>query len=89
MKPTAWFGTLASFGHWWAARDQVLVDVTSVNRLKTLTLHAPDMITGLTLEVPAGWQLGPNQGAGTMASQSGRQILLPGFKGQLQLQFVW
>ena len=88
MQPNAWFGTLASFGHWWAARDQVLMDVTTANRLKTLTLRAPDIITGLTLEVPAGWQLAPNPGAGTVPSQSGRQVLLPGFKGKLQLQFV-
>ena len=88
MKPTAWFGTLASFGDWWAARDQVLMDVTTANGLKTLTLRAPDMISGLTLEVPAGWQLAPNPGAGTVPSQSGRQVLLPGFKGQLQLQFA-
>ena len=88
MQPNAWFGTLASFGHWWAARDQVLMDVTTANRLKTLTLRALDMTTGLTLEVPAGWQLALNPGAGTVPSQSGRQVLLPGFKGKLQLQFV-
>ena len=64
------------------------MDVTTANGVKTLTLRAPDMIAGLTLEVPAGWQLAPNPGAGTVPSQSGRQVLLPGFKGQLQLQFA-
>ena len=64
------------------------MDVSTANGHKTLTLRAPDLITGLTLEVPAGWQLAANPGTGTVPSQSGRQVLLPGFKGQLQLQFA-
>jgi hypothetical protein len=87
MKPTAWFGTLSSFGQWWAARDQVSVDVDTVKGSKTLTLKAPQSIAGLTVEVPAGWQLTGSRPAAAAPVQTGRQLLLPRFSGDVELQF--
>jgi hypothetical protein len=87
MKPTAWFGSLTSFGQWWAARDQVSVDADRVNGSKTLTLKAPQSIAGLTVEVPAGWRLTGSRPAAAAPVQTGRQLLLPRFSGDLELQF--
>ena len=87
MKPKAWFGTLGAFGQWWSARDRVTVDVRNVNGLKTLTLLAPETVTGLTMELPAGWRLNRPKGADEALVQVDRQLFLPPFKGELQLQF--
>ena len=87
MKPTAWFGTLASFGQWWAARDQVSVDVETQGGIKTVTLKAPESIAGLSIEVPAGWRLTGSQPAAAAPVQFGTQLVLPRFAGDLELQF--
>jgi hypothetical protein len=87
LKPTAWFGTLASFGQWWAARDQVSVDVETRGGIKTVTLKAPELIVGLSIEVPAGWRFVQNQSSEQAPVQSGQQLLLPAFQGNLTLQF--
>ena len=87
MKPDAWFGTLAAFGQWWAARDQVSVDVQTRGRIKTLTLNAPQAIAGLSVEVPEGWRYAQSPPPGLAPVQSGRQLLLPKFQGELNLQF--
>jgi hypothetical protein len=87
MKPNAWFGTLGAFGQWWSARDRVTLDVRNVNGLRTVIVRAPETVTGLTLELPAGWRLNPPPAVDNALVQSGRQLLLPRFKGELQLQF--
>jgi hypothetical protein len=87
MKPTAWFGTLSSFGQWWSARDRATLDVRNSNGLKTVIMRAPEIVTGLTLELPASWRLNLPPGADNALVQSDRQLLLPPFKGELRLQF--
>lgn len=87
MKPSAWFGTLAAFGQWWAARDQVSVDVGTAGGLKTVSLQAPEFIAGLSLQLPPGWRLTASEPAEAAPVQSGQQVLLPGFKGEVRLQF--
>jgi hypothetical protein len=75
----AWFGTLLAYGNWWAARDRVQVDVQEASDGvgRTLTVLTPLAIDGLTLEVPAGWQVAP----GAPASQAGRRVVLPRLDG--------
>lgn len=87
MKPTAWFGTLGTFGAWWAARDRVTLDVSTADGMKTVTVRAPEAVAGLTLELPQGWRLNPPPGADNAPVQSDRLLVLPSFKGELQLQF--
>ncbi len=87
MRPNAWFGTLASFGQWWAARDRVSIDVETQGSVKTLTLKAPEAIAGLSIEVPAGWRFAQSQPAALVPMQAGRQLLLPNFQGDVTLQF--
>lgn len=71
VKDYSWFGTMAEFGSWWAARDQVGVDVEA--GAKTLRLHvtAAKPLAGLALTVPPGWQL--SKGA---ARLKGRTLLI-------------
>ena len=87
MKPTAWFGTLQSFGQWWSARDRVSVDVSTLDGVKTVSLNAPETLAGLTLKVPAGWHLLASRPPAIRPVSAGTQVLLPAFKGELELQF--
>lgn len=74
LADEAWFGTMSAYGNWWAARDQVQLDVQDGDDAgRTLVVQAPQAIDGLTLVVPDGWQLAP----GAPASQSGRRVVLP------------
>lgn len=57
LKDTAWFGSLKMFGAWWAARNQVEVDVVTENGKKIVYLNAPVPISGLTLQLPNHWML--------------------------------
>ncbi len=54
---TSWFGTLKEFGKWWAARDQITIEVKTVAGTKTVQISAPTAITGLTIKVPPTWSL--------------------------------
>ncbi|WP_037022322.1 polysaccharide deacetylase family protein [Pseudomonas saudiphocaensis] len=57
LKPFAWFGTLSQYGRWWAARDQVEVDLRQQQGKLELRLTATEPLEGLTLELPAGIRL--------------------------------
>ncbi len=50
---SAWFGTLAQFGDWWSARDQIEVDVFNKGLDQiTVKLKVPKPIAGLALNLP-------------------------------------
>lgn len=55
LKPTAWFGTVSTFGRWWAARDGVACDVTAEGATITLRLTSQQPMDGLPITVPATW----------------------------------
>jgi peptidoglycan/xylan/chitin deacetylase (PgdA/CDA1 family) len=55
LKPTAWFGTVSSYGRWWAARDGVACDVTAEGGTITLKITSSFAIDGLPIVVPATW----------------------------------
>jgi len=57
LKPVAWFGTVNDFASWWAARNEVAVDVELSANFAAVTLTAPQPLNGLPLQVPAGWRL--------------------------------
>jgi hypothetical protein len=46
LRQRAWFGTLREFGEFWAARDQVSVDVEHQGASVRLTLNAPSRVQG-------------------------------------------
>jgi Polysaccharide deacetylase len=55
LRPTAWFGTVSQFGHWWAARDGVACDVITEGATITLRLTSREAIAGVPIVVPATW----------------------------------
>ena len=55
VKPFAWIGPLAEFGEWWAARNDVQIDVSSEGGLKRIYVTAKRPIKGLSLRLPKGY----------------------------------
>ncbi len=54
LQPFAWFGTLAQLGGWWAARDQLSVDVAREKAATVISLTSAEPIDGISLQLPAG-----------------------------------
>lgn len=73
LKPFAWFGTLSQYGSWWAARDQVEVDLSRPDGRLELRLTATDPLEGLALELPA--QMRPSTEAGLKRLSQNRWLL--------------
>ena len=84
-KDRAWFGTMAEFGAWWAARDAVEVDVDAA--AKTATVAAPLPIDGLLLRVPAGWTLDRVEPPSSAAEVVPGGLLLRRASGTMTLRF--
>lgn len=57
LQPFAWFGTLAQLGDWWAARDQLSVDVTREKAATVIRLTTAEPIDGISLQLPANLTL--------------------------------
>ena len=83
LKPDAWFGTLAQFGDWWRARDQLEVDVIEVEGQRQLQLYAPIPVQGVTLRLPSHWQLG--SGAPDDMRLESSVLHLPEVTGELRI----
>ena len=86
VKSFAWFGSLSQFGQWWAARNEVSLDVAELGNRHVLTVHVPTPMTGLTLEVPANWNLDTTTALSSIA-QSGRIVTFQETYGTITLQF--
>jgi len=81
-RESAWFGSLEQYGHWWAARDKVVLDAEPSGNRLVLKLDAPERIAGLTLAVPPHWKLAATT---TGAHQIATGILLDEFTGRKEL----
>ena len=55
VKPFAWIGPLPEFGAWWAARNDIEIDVTSEGVRKILNVKARSPIKGMSLTLPQGY----------------------------------
>ncbi|MEK6801780.1 MAG: hypothetical protein AABZ34_03825 [Nitrospirota bacterium] len=87
VRPYAWFGSVREFGRWWAARNQVGIDVTRDGAGMQVTLTAPQPIAGLTIEVPEGWTLGRAESSAKGITQRGGVIAFPELQGTLTVLF--
>jgi len=87
VRPYAWFGSVREFGRWWAARNQVEVDVTRDPTSLRVTLTMPQSIAGLTIELPEGWTLRQADSVHKGVTQRGRVIIFPELKGTHVFRF--
>ena len=81
VRPYAWFGSVGEFGRWWAARNQVELDVMRDSTGLRVTLTAPSPLTGLTLEVPNGWELARSGSSVRGLAQQGTILTVPELQG--------
>ena len=52
MKDIAWFGTFKDFGLWWAARNEVTLDIVNLGGKRIVTLNVPKRMEGLAVMLP-------------------------------------
>ncbi len=81
VRPYAWFGSVGEFGRWWAARNQVNVDVARDSAAMRVTLKVPSPVAGLTLDVPKGWKLARSGSSLKGVEQQGTVVVLPQLQG--------
>lgn len=74
LQPFAWFGTQRQLGQWWAARDQLQVDVRRDQGGRVITLVSAEQLEGLTLELPSGATLQEPRPAGLQLN--GHRLLM-------------
>jgi hypothetical protein len=87
LRDSAWFGTVAAFGHWWAARDAVRCDVSTADGITTVHLVAPQPIDGLTLDLPAAWHYVASAPADLQVTRTPRGVVIKSLHGDARLTF--
>ena len=87
VKAFAWFGSVSQFGQWWAARNDMAVDVAAEGDTSALTLHLPSPMAGLTMHIPKGWSLDTRDATRTSAEQVGQAVIIRDARGTITLHF--
>lgn len=88
VRPYAWFGSVGEFGPWWAARNRVEVDVVRDAAAMRVTLNVPVSLAGLTLEVPAGWEVARSGNPLRGVAQHGTMVTFPQLQGTYTVLFT-
>ncbi|HQV10883.1 MAG TPA: hypothetical protein PKW52_06065 [Nitrospira sp.] len=88
VRPYAWFGSVGEFGRWWAARNRVEVDVARDPTGMRVTLKVPVAAAGLTLEVPAGWEVARPGKSEQGVTQQGTVVTFPEMQGTYTVLFT-
>lgn len=52
LRDKAWFGTLSDYGLWWAARNEITMDVRREGDRRVVTVNVPKRMEGLALMMP-------------------------------------
>lgn len=87
VRPYAWFGSVREFGRWWAARNQVEVDVTRDPTGMQVRMTVPQPMTGLTIEVPEGWILAQAESSAKGITQRGGVVTFQELQGTHTFRF--
>lgn len=85
LRPRAWFGTMRDFGAFWTARDNVAVDIERQGTKIRVSLTSPGHITGLTLQLPAGYRVTSAEPKELVFTQKGDQAVLGDWTGNAAL----
>jgi hypothetical protein len=52
VKDFAWFGTIKDYGLWWAARNEITLDITHTESRRIVTINVPKRMEGLAIMLP-------------------------------------
>jgi hypothetical protein len=88
LRQRAWFGTMRQFGDFWAARDQVAVDVARQGAQLLVTLAAPVRVAGLTLRLPKGYRVASVQPRELGFMEDSGRVVLDSLSGDAKLVLV-
>ncbi|MGC3974015.1 MAG: hypothetical protein QM771_06480 [Nitrospira sp.] len=88
VRSYAWFGSVGEFGRWWSARNRVEVDVARDPTAMRVTLNVPVSLVGLTLHVPAGWEVARSGNSLRGVSQHGTMVTFPQLQGRYTVLFT-
>ena len=88
VKDAAWFGTVAEFGDWWAARNEVALDTATQDRLKVVQLDVPKRLRGLSLQGLSGYKLQSVEPPIVRVGQANGQFVLDDAQGRVRLVFT-
>lgn len=83
LRGEPWYGSLADFGRWWAARDAVALDWIGEGESARLRVRAPDALDGLAIDAPPGLRLAGVAPEGARATQAGRRIFVERAQGDI------
>ena len=87
VRDRAWFGSVGEFGRWWAARNQVQVDVREDGTRHTVTLEIPEKIAGLDVQIPSGWVLKQRDPLTLAVTRGDAHVVLEEASGSVRLVF--
>ena len=85
LRQRAWFGTLREFGEFWAARDQVALDIERQGQRVKLSITAPTRVFGLGLQLPTGYRVTTAQPSELSFKQTGGQVVIKELSGNATL----
>ncbi|MBK6444864.1 MAG: hypothetical protein IPF81_06020 [Bacteroidetes bacterium] len=52
MGDNAWYGTIRDFGLWWAARNEVTIDISKEGGRRVVIVNVPKRMEGLAIMLP-------------------------------------
>jgi len=85
-KIPTWIGTLGEYGAWWAARNEVGVDVSTLQKKLLITLSVPKAIDGLTLIIPKKYRFKSSQPTSLKIKQDKDELIIQSrISGQIKL----
>ncbi|HEU5092929.1 MAG TPA: hypothetical protein VFT30_09595, partial [Nitrospira sp.] len=87
VRDRAWFGSVGEFGQWWAARNQVEIDVHQDGSFHTVSLDIPDKIAGLDIQIPSEWILKQQDPVTLTVASDGGHVILQEAAGPVKLVF--
>jgi peptidoglycan/xylan/chitin deacetylase (PgdA/CDA1 family) len=88
LRPKAWFGSVAEFGAFWAARSSASVDVEGNGERKIVTLILPCAVRGLTVEAPVSWRFLGAEPSEVQAAPSATGVVVTAGPGTVRLAFI-
>lgn len=89
VRDFSWFGTLADYGAWWAARDAVEIDVSAHGGELAVSVTAPAPVRDLTLDLPPGARLADVSGERARGLRTaGNRLIIDRLDGTREIALV-
>lgn len=83
-----WFGSVAEFGDWWRARNDIEIDADREADITTVNLTMPKALKGLTLTVPRGCRLADVQPGTVTVTQNENLVLIDKTESEISITFT-